>query len=165
MRYCDPQFGDGDQCSRYWCPEADEKKDASASTNDVRHHRCGKARVCELDSTEANEHDCSYNALQQKTDPRPTVGKRRIKSLQDPSLQIVRGIGKRAKDVKVGRFFLLLVRIQLDDAALQPNGYGVGSIVGTKLRQYICNAALDSRFANRKLVSNLFICVAGCNQP
>ena len=124
-----------------------------------------KRRVCELDNTEANEHDGSDNALHQKSDSWPTVSKRRIKSLQDPSLQIVKEMARRSEDLKVGSFFLLLGRIQLDDAALQPNGYGVGSIVGTKLRQYICNVTLDGRFANRKLIGNLFICVAGCNQP
>ena len=164
VRHCDPQFGDSDQCSHYWRPQADEKKYAGTSSDDVGHHGCGKTQVCELDDTEANDHDCSYNALQQKADPRPTVGKRRIKSLQDPSLQIVKGVASRSKDLKVGSFFLLLGRIQLDDATPEPNGYGVGSIVGTKLRQYICNSALDGRFADRKIIGNLFICVAGCNQ-
>jgi hypothetical protein len=118
-----------------------------------------------VDYAEANEHDCDQNALKQETDTWPAAGERRIKSLQRLSPAYRRGIAKSAKHLKVGRFFLLLARIQLDDAALQTNGYGVGPIVGTKLRQNISNAALDGRFADRKLSGNLFISIASSNKP
>lgn len=117
-----------------------------------------------MDNTEANEHDCDQNALKQETDTWPAVSKRGIKSLQDISPADRKGIAKIAKHLKVGRFCLLLARIQLDDAALQTNGDGVGPIVGTELRQNISNAALDGRFADRKLIGNLFISIASRNQ-
>ena len=117
-----------------------------------------------MDNTEANKHDCDQNALKHETDTRPPVGKRGIKSLQDISLADRKGIARSAKHPKVGRFFLLLARIQLNDATLQTNGDGMGPIVGTELRQNISNAALDGRFADRKLIGNLFISIASCNQ-
>ena len=117
-----------------------------------------------MDNTEANKHDCDQTALKQETDTWPPVGKCRIKSLQNSLRADRKGIAKSAKHLTVGRFFLLLARIQLDDAAFQTDGYGVGPIVGTKLRQDIRYAALDGRFADRKLIGNLFISIASCNQ-
>jgi hypothetical protein len=117
-----------------------------------------------VENTAANKHDRDQNALKQETDTWPPVGKRGIKSLQDTSPADRKGIAKRAKHLKGGRCFLLLARIQVDDAALQTNGYGVGPIVGTKLRQNISNAALDGRFADRKLIGNLFVPIASRNQ-
>ena len=69
MRHRDPQLGDSNQHSRYWRPEADKKKYAGACTNDVRHSRCGERRVCELDKTEADQHDCSYMRCNRRPAP------------------------------------------------------------------------------------------------
>jgi len=74
-------------------------------------------------------------------------------------------MARGSKHQKVGGFFLLLARIQRDNATLQANGYGMGSIVRAKFGQYVCNAALDGRFTDRKEISDLFIGIAGCNQP
>ena len=101
-----------------------------------------------MDKAEADQQDRSYKALGQQADTRPTVGECRIESLQGSAPEDGRGMAKRQKRPNVRTFFLLLASIQLDNAALQSKGYGVGPIVGTKLRQNIGNAALHGGLAN-----------------
>jgi hypothetical protein len=108
---CDPQFCDGDQRSHEGRPESDEEKHSGACTNDVRNHGCGKRQIGQVDYAEADEHNCNHNALDQKTDTRPTIGKCRIKSLQELLPQERRRIAKKTKHLKVGTFFLLLANI------------------------------------------------------
>jgi hypothetical protein len=68
----------------------------------VRDHRYGKKRcVDEVDHAEAYQQDCSYYSLKQKTDTRPTIGERRIESLQCLSLRNRKGIAEMAERLKV----------------------------------------------------------------
>jgi hypothetical protein len=88
--HSEPKFDQCDQGSRERCPEPEEKKHSGACTNDVRNHRHGERRIGEIDTTAANDCDCDNNALEQKSGAGPAIGKRRIKSLQGFSHEIVR---------------------------------------------------------------------------
>jgi hypothetical protein len=61
---------------------------------------------------------------------------------------------------KVETLFLLLASIKSDNAPLQPNGNGVGPIVGAELGKYIRYSGFYRRLADRKYVSDLFIRIA-----
>src|SRR5262245_13726813 len=52
----------------------------------------------------------------------------------------------------------------LDNAALEPDDRGVGSIVGAQLGQDILHAPLNSLFGNGEMDRDLFVGISGCNQ-
>src|ERR1039458_9406241 len=54
---------------------------------------------------------------------------------------------------------------EFDVSALDSDGYGMGPIIGSQLRQDVRDVVLDGFFRNRKLNGDLSISVAGRNQP
>jgi len=70
-----PQLDDGDQRSRYRCPQADEQKYPGAGCNHLRNHRRGKRFVPQFNDPEVDQQDGGQRALKQKTHTRPAVGK------------------------------------------------------------------------------------------
>src|ERR1700735_98990 len=64
------------------------------------------------------------------------------------------------------RFVLttLSSELRFDDSALQPDHRGVGSVVGAQFGEDVPDLALDGLFADRELIRNFLVCMAGCNQ-
>src|SRR6202522_2470113 len=56
------------------------------------------------------------------------------------------------------------VRLELDDAALQADGDGVGAVVGIELGQNIFDVGLDGFFGDGERIGEVFIGVTGGNQ-
>ena len=57
-----------------------------------------------------------------------------------------------------------LGKLQLDDPSLQPDHCGVRSIVSPQLGKDGLDSALDGFFRDGKLVRDLLVCIAGCDQ-
>lgn len=54
----------------------------------------------------------------------------------------------------IEQFFLLLVKVQFDDSALQTDSYHVGPVVGTQLGEYVRHVAFHRRLTDRELIGD-----------
>ena len=57
------------------------------------------------------------------------------------------------------------VELEVDDSTLHTDHRGVGSVVGAQLRKDVLDSALDGLLADRELIGNLLVGIAGGNQP
>ena len=126
---------------------------------------CSCSRVPEQGYPTVKERSTSDQSLNQEPQTRPAVCERRKESLQGCHPSEGTAVCAKGQPLFVGAADPTSGGLERDEAALQPNRNGMRTIMGAKLREDICDVALDRRFPYRETVSNFFIRIPSGNQP
>lgn len=169
----DPHLEGCNQSTDYGGPQSHQQQQPQDGPSELRELQaiCTLSGQGELRLVEQCRGD--DEALQEQTEAWPAIREGCKQSLHTCLIRERTAMARDAERPKVGpavllkagRALLLSDDLELEDPALESDGYRVGPVAGAELGEDIADAALDGGLSHAEAIGDLLVGIAVCDQP